>query len=195
MSEDGPRVADLEPFPETDTGDEVNDAAETEWRAATTAFERVDAVLGRTTDWQRASEIADRARVSEPTARKHLTALAETGRATTKETGTGKRFRRDPDRRRLERVQRLADDHSRAELERSIREMKARIQEFQERYDATGPDELVDRLEPDDEDGWDDLSRWKTTRRNLAFAKTARSFVETRLVDAMSTGAEHTENA
>lgn len=195
MGADDSKISDVDPFPETETETEVNDAAEREWTAATTAFERVESVLGRTTDWQSASEIADRARVSEPTARKHLTALAETGHAATRETGNTTRFRRNPDRRRLERVQRLADDHSRGELERSIREMKARIRAFEDAYEATSPEELVDSLEPDDEDGWNDLSRWKTTRRNLAFAKTALSFTETRLVDSRSTGEERAENA
>ena len=73
--------------------------------------------------------------------------------------------------------------------------MKARIRSFEDEYGATSPDELVETLEPDDEDGWDDLSRWKTTRRNLAFAKTALSFKETRLVDSRSTGEERAENA
>lgn len=194
MTANDSRVPDIDPFPETDAGDDANDAAEREWAAATTAFERVEAVLSRTTDWQSASEIADRARVSEPTARKHLTALAETGRAATTDDGNATRFRRNPDRRRLERVQRLADEHSREELERSIREMKSQIREFEDAYDATSPDELVAGLEPDDEDGWNDLSRWKTTRRNLAFAKTALSFAETRLVDSRSIRGERAEN-
>lgn len=182
------RAGDIEPFPETDETGDVNEIAEREWKAATTAFERVESVLDRTTEWQSASDIAERARVSEPTARKHLSALAESGRASTNETGTGTQFRRNPDRRRLERVQQLADEHSRAALERSIREMKTRIREFEDEYGAASPEELVDRLEPDDEDGWNNLSRWKTTRRNLAFAKTALSFKETRVVDAMTTG-------
>lgn len=194
MTADDSRVPDIDPFPETDGDDDANDAAEREWTAATTAFERVEAVLTRTTDWQSAREIADRARVSEPTARKHLTALAETGRAATTDDGNATRFRRNPDQRRLERVQRLADEHSREELERSIREMKSQIREFEEVYDATNPEELVAGLEPDDEDGWDDLSRWKTTRRNLAFAKTALSFTETRLVDSRSISGERAEN-
>lgn len=192
MDRSDPQVSDIDPFPGTDAQGDVNDAAEREWKAATTAFERVDAVLGRTTEWQSASEIADRARVSEPTARKHLVALAESGHASTNETGNATQFRRDPDRRRLERVQQLADEHSRVELERAIREMKTRIREFEDEYGATSPEECVDGLEPDDEAGWDDRSRWKTTRRNLAFAKTALSFKETRLVDAMSTGEDRT---
>lgn len=183
-----PRASDIDPFPETGVEEDVNTAAEREWKASTTAFERVASILGRTTEWQSAGEIADRARVSEPTARKHLTALAESGYASTSEVGTGTRFKRNPDRRRLERVQQLADEHSRSELERTIREMKMRIREFEDEYGATSPEELVETLEPDDEKGWDDLSRWKTTRRNLAFAKTALSFEETRSIDAMSTG-------
>lgn len=197
MGRDEPQALEIEPFPETGADADVNDAAEREWKASTTAFERVESVLSRTTEWQSASAIAERARVSEPTARKHLTALAESGRASTRETGPATRFKRNPDRRRLERVQRLADEHSRDELERAIREMKTRIRKFEDEYDATSPEELVEQLEPDDEAGWNDLSRWKTTRRNLAFAKTALSFEETRVVDAMSTGEDRAveENA
>ena len=188
MEEDGPRATDVDPFPAADPDADANEAAVQEWKAATTAFERVESVLGRTTDWQSASAIADRARVSEPTARKHLTALAESGRASTTETGVATQFRRNPDRRRLERVQRLADEHSTAELARAIREMKTRIRGFEDEHGATSPEELVDELEPDDDEGWDALSRWQTTRQNLAFAKTALSFKETRHVDSMSTG-------
>ena len=197
MGDERPSPVDIDPFPESTANGDVNDTAEREWTAATTAFERVASVLERTTEWQSAGEIADRARVSEPTARKHLTALADSGHASTSEAGAGTRFKRNPDQRRLERVQHLADEHSRAELERAVREMKTRIRGFEDEYEATSPEELVETLEPDDEAGWDDLSRWKTTRRNLAFAKTALSFKETRLVDAMTTGEERTveENA
>lgn len=148
----GSELDAFEPFPESDD-DRVNDAAVLEWKAATTAFERVEAVLRRTTDWQSAGEVATRARVSDPTARKHLAALVESGYASEITTESSTRYRRNPDQRRFERIGRLADEHSRGELETAIREMKGRIREFEDTYGVSSPDELVDVLEPDDDDG------------------------------------------
>ncbi|MCU4975407.1 hypothetical protein OB955_22195 [Halobacteria archaeon AArc-m2/3/4] len=50
-----------------------------EWVDEATTFQRVRSVMRTTYDGQPASEIADRARVSETTARKHLEDLAESG--------------------------------------------------------------------------------------------------------------------
>ncbi|SIR99303.1 DUF7342 family protein [Natronorubrum daqingense] len=188
MGRDDSVRAGIEPFPDTDETGSVDAVAERAWKSETTAFERVESILSRTTEWHHASEIAARACVSEPTARKHLRALVESRHASANETASGTQFKRNPDRKRLERVQQLADEHSRSELEHAIREMKQRIRAFEDEYGVTSPESLVEDIEPDDERGWDDRSRWKTTRRNLTFAKTALSFKETRHVDSMSTG-------
>jgi DNA-binding transcriptional ArsR family regulator len=189
-TDDPPPLDEIEPFESDDLPDDVNAAAEQEWKATTTGFERVEAILRRTTSLQSAKEIADRALVSEPTARKHLETLVTSGHASTKEMGNKTLYRRNPDQQRLERIQHLADEHTMAELEASIRDMKKRIQSFEIEYDATGPEEVVQELDPDDDRGWDDVSRWKTTRHSLAFAKTALSFKETRNIDMMSTEQE-----
>lgn len=181
-------AGDVDPLVSAERPGSADAVAEREWKASTTAFERVEAVLRRTTEWESAAAVADRALVSEPTARKHLSALVESGYASAIETGSATRYRRNPDQRRLERVQRLADEYSRDELATSIREMKRRIRDFEGRYDATSPEELVATLAPDDDEGWEAVSRWQTTRRNLAFAKTALSFTETRRVDELNTG-------
>lgn len=186
--DDSPLLDDIDPFSEADQPADVNEAAEREWKASTTAFERVEAILRRTTDWQSVSEIAERARVSDPTARKHLTALVSSGHAATTTVGATTQYRRNTDQRRFERIQQLADEHSREALETAIREMKTRIREFEDEYDATSPEELAGIVAPDDKAAWDVVARWKTTRRKLTFAKTALSFKETRHIDAMSTG-------
>lgn len=189
-SNDPPPLDEIEPFGSGELPADVNSAAEQDWKAATTGFERVESVLRRTTDLQSAKEIGDRALVSEPTARKHLKSLTTSGHATTAKTGNTTRYRRNPDQRRLERIHHLANEHTRAELAASIRDMKTRLRTFEDEYDVGGPEELVQALDPDNTQGWDDVSRWKTTRRNLAFAKTALSFKETRSVDAKSTDEE-----
>lgn len=40
------------------------------------------------------------------------------------------------------------------------------------------PEELAQKLEADETDGWDDLSRWKTTRQNLAVAQASLAYSE-----------------
>lgn len=191
-TDDTPDPDEIQPFVSSEDPDDVNAAAEQEWKATTTGFERVEAVLRRTTTTQSAAEIGDRALVSEPTARKHLEALVQSGHASTQEAGSTTLYRRNPNQHRFERILRLANEHTRAELTASIRGMKERVRKFETEYDATSPEELVQQLAPDDETGWDDVSRWKTTRRDLAFAKTALSFKETRSIDTKSTEEERT---
>lgn len=176
---------DQTPFGRIESTDSIDDVAVAEWKAEATAFERVETVLRRTHEFVTAGELADRARVSEPTARKHLESLVASGQATSTSLGGATRYRRNPDQRRLERVQELADDHTQAELESAIREMKTRIRSYEDEYGATSPAELVSILDPDDETGWETVSRWKTTRRNLAFARTALAYTETRKLDAI----------
>ena len=73
---------------------DVNEAVVEEWVASTTNFERVHEVLRTTTTPQYARAIAERARVSEPTARSHLETLAATGFAETVATGRGTKYNR-----------------------------------------------------------------------------------------------------
>lgn len=174
-----------DPFDAIQSANSIDEVAEAEWKAETTAFERIETVLRRASEFATAGELADRARVSEPTARKHLESLVESGHASSTALGGATRYRRNPDQRRLERVRQLADEHTQGELESAIREMKTRIRSYEDEYGATSPEELVADLDPDDEDGWDAVSRWKTTRRNLAFARTALAYAETRRIDAI----------
>lgn len=188
--DDPPEVSEIDSFDvDPDEFDDVNEWAEEEWKASTTAAERVQTVLQQTTEPQTASEIADRARVSTPAARKHLKMLARNGGpAVAIEQGATTTYMRDPDRQRFERIKTLADDHSRAELEEAIRNMKAKIRDFEDEYGVTSPEELARELDPDDEEGWETVSIWKTTRKNLSFAKTTLAFQETRTIDSMGEG-------
>lgn len=190
MGTNEPTIEEIEPFESETVAADVNTAAAQEWRASTTGFERVESILRRTRDHQSAKNIADRALVSEPTARKHLQTLVTSGHASAEKQGNRTLYRRNPDQHRFERIQQLANDHTMSELESSIREMKHRIRTFEDEYGATSPEELAPELAPDDEQGWDDVTHWKTTRRSLAFAKTALSFKETRSVDAKTTVGE-----
>jgi predicted ArsR family transcriptional regulator len=74
----------------TGTWDDVNEQVKTDWKEKTTPFERVYEIVEQTHDGQSAAEIADRALVSEPTARRHCKALVNTGLAETERNGTVK---------------------------------------------------------------------------------------------------------
>lgn len=169
--------------------DDVNEWAVAEWVETTTAAERVHTTLRHTREPQTASEIADRARVSTPAARDHLNRLAGMGGpAVAIEAGGSKRYLRDPDQERFDRIKTIADGHSRSELEAAIREMKTDVRAYEDTYEVTSPEELARVLDPDDDAGWEAVSTWKTVRKNLTFAKTALAFMETRAIDAMDEG-------
>lgn len=93
---------------------------------------------------------------------------------------------RDPDQARFKRIKVIANEATTTEIETATREMKTKIRTYEDDYGASSPEELARELAPDNEQGWDIVSMWKTTRQNLSFAKTALAFKETRTIDAMT---------
>ena len=161
-----------------DSWDDINEKVEAEWKDETTPFERVYEIVEQTHEGQSAAEIADRALVSEPTARRHCKALVNTGFADTDNDGRTTLYKRHADRVLMSRIHELRDEVSRDNLLEGIEEMKAEIRQYEERYDVLSPEELVRELDPDDADGWEDVTAWKTTRQNLAVAQAALAYDE-----------------
>lgn len=161
-----------------ETWDDINTHVREEWEAETTPFERVYEILEGTREGESAAEIAERALVSEPTARRHLKSLVNTGFGATEQKGRTTLYKRDEDRILMTRIRELREQADRAELLDGIRRMKARIREFEDTYDAISPEELARQLSGDDTEGWEDLTAWKTTRRNLAVAQAALAYSE-----------------
>jgi DNA-binding transcriptional ArsR family regulator len=151
---------------------DVNEAAVEDWKADTTTFERVRQIIDVTTEPQSAGEIADRARVSDPTARKHLSALAETGRVKTITTDAGTRYMRAPQMLAMRRIADIHREHTKDEIRQAIKDLKEERRAFQEQYDVVDVDELTLELEPGD-DGWQDLTRWQQVEQNLEIAQAA----------------------
>lgn len=151
---------------------DVNERVVEEWKASTTARERVKELLNETTSYSKASTIADRARVSEPTTRKYLNELVEEGIGVTEQDGRTTLYKRNEGRLVDRRIEELRTTHSHRELVEGIREMEETVQEFRETYDVESPEDLAIELDPGDE-GWSDVGRWQSTRRNLAIAKAA----------------------
>jgi len=59
--------------------DDINEHVKEEWKTETTPFERVYEIIEQTHDGQSAAEIAERALVSEPTARQYCKTFVNTG--------------------------------------------------------------------------------------------------------------------
>lgn len=161
-----------------DAWDDINERVKEEWKAETTPFERVYEVLEQTHTGGSAAEIAERALVSEPTARRHLDAFVNTGFASTTQDGRTTLYRRDEDRVLMTRIRELRDQADSEDLFEGIKRMKAEIRDYQDRYDALSPEELARQLPTDADAAWEDVSAWNTTRQNLAVAQAALAYGE-----------------
>jgi hypothetical protein len=78
----------------------------------------------------------------------------------------------------MSRIRELRDEATRTELLEGIKEMKAEIRRYENRYDVVSPEELAQQLDADETEGWDDLTAWRTTRQNLAVAHVALAYDE-----------------
>jgi predicted ArsR family transcriptional regulator len=163
---------------EDESWDDINERVTEEWQSETTPFERIYEVLEQTHEGQSAAEIAERALVSEPTARRHLKALVTTGFATTAQDGRTTHYRRDEDRVLQTRIHELRNEATRDEILEGIRRMKAELRDYEDEYDALTPEELARQLPNDAGEEWEDVTAWKTTRQNLAVAQAALAYDE-----------------
>lgn len=162
----------------TETWDDINEHARQTWQDETTPFERVYEVIEETREGASAAEIAERALVSEPTARRHCTALVNTGFAETESEGRTTLYKRDPDRVLMTRIRELRETASREEIVERVREMKRELRAYETEYDAQSPEALARDLDSEETEGWNDLTDWQTTRRNLAIANAALAYDE-----------------
>ncbi|USZ67859.1 helix-turn-helix domain-containing protein [Halorussus salilacus] len=154
---------------------DVNEAVAEEWVEETTPFERVYEIVHRTYEPESADRIADRARVSATTARKHLRTLVDSGEVATTEDGATTRYRRSETAIVTEHAQSLLSELTPEEIASGIADMKASIREWREEYGVESPEEFareLDVADADDERGAV-LTEWQTTRRNLALAQAA----------------------
>lgn len=165
--------------------DDVDEAVGAEWEADTTPAERVREAISHAYSPLSAATVAETARTSPKTARKHLDALAEEGFVTT-ETGEngGTTYRRSPESLVVEQAADILDHVSTEELTSRVSEMREHISDLQDEYGVESPEELiVDRTNQtlseaaatDEDLDTETIQDWQTTRRNLAFANAALS--------------------
>lgn len=164
---------------------DVNESVAEEWVAETTPFERVNEVIGETYEFESADSIADRARVSPTTARKHLEILVNAGEATKTQDGRTTVYRRSETAIVTEHAEALLTERTPEEIATGIAEMKTDIREFRETHGVESPEEFARELDVTDADTDHGaiLREWQTTRRNLALAQATLA-----ISDAQRTG-------
>lgn len=151
---------------------DVNEAVIEEWKEETTAFDRVTTVIDATAEPAFAREIADRAAVAEPTARRHLKSLAEVGRVTAVSADGGTKYKRSPSTLAMRRISGLHATYSKAELQGAIADLREKLAALRDEHGVSDADDLATELELGD-DGWTDVSRWRDLEENLDIAKAA----------------------
>jgi DNA-binding MarR family transcriptional regulator len=159
---------------------DINDVIVEEWIEETTPFERVYEIIRTTYDPTSASQIADRARVSPTTARKHLRTLVDAGEVTTSQDSQTMLYRRSETGIVTEHAQSLLAERTPEEIASGIAEMKTQIQDWRAEYDVDSPEEFARELDIEDADSDRGalLREWQTTRRNLALAQATLAIAE-----------------
>lgn len=151
---------------------DVNEAAIEEWKEDTTAFDRVTTVIDTTSEPAFASDIAERAAVAEPTARRHLQSLAAVGRVATVSANGGTKYRRSPSSLAMRRIAGLHSHYSKEELQDAIGDLREQLATLRETHGVSDADDLATELEFGD-DSWTDVSRMRDLEENLDIAKAA----------------------
>jgi DNA-binding Lrp family transcriptional regulator len=172
----------------------VNEAVVEEWVAETTAFDRVRAVADATTEPQPTSVVADRARVSDPTARKYLDTMAESGRVRAIETGNGTRYMRSPQAMAMERIASIHREHTRDEIRSAIKRFEEELSALRDTYEVSDVDDLVVSLDAED-DGWADVSRWQRVEENLKITRAALSLYDFDPDDSRTAATRYSERS
>lgn len=88
------------------------------------AFDRITTVIDTTTEPAFAREIAERAAVAEPTARRHLRSRAEVGRVSTVSADGGMKYKRSQSTIAMRRIERLHSHYSKEQLRDAIADLR-----------------------------------------------------------------------
>jgi DNA-binding transcriptional ArsR family regulator len=159
--------------PPADLNERVTDA----WTTETSPAERVRTVMKRTYERHSVASIAERARTSETTARKHLKVLTEDGfvEAVSPPDGRGTWYRRAPRSVVLERARQLLDSVDTETLSTSVAELRESVRAFEDETGAESPEAAA---LTDEEIDAEVITQWQTTRRNLKLARAALALAD-----------------
>ncbi|MCO8242973.1 hypothetical protein [Haladaptatus sp. AB643] len=148
-----------------------------QWQADRTTFQRVYDVLVGTSDPASAQQFAEWADCSENGARQALEQLTEMGIAERTDTRPAT-YQRNPSYFRWKRVEQLAREHSPSDLRARIDDLIENDQAYQAEYGVPDPDAVAtadDAVEDHESlhERWNDLSEWRTIRRDIIVLKQA----------------------
>lgn len=151
--------------------------ARSQWDAERTTFQRVYDYLVGTREFVTAAEFAERANCSEAGARSALDQLAEMGIADRRDTRPAG-YRRNESYFRWKRIEELADEHTADELRDTVEDLIEEDEQFQEQYGVPAPDALSpETFETDDHEAihelWEDVTEWRTIRRDIGLLQQA----------------------
>ncbi len=163
-------VDDIDPFSVDDDFEDIDDFAATEWKDQSTADERIRTVINRTMTPKSAADISDTALVSETKARTTLNKLAEEGIVRSHQTDSGKLYSRDPEWYLLKQIRKLANSDT---LVNQIQRIQQELTEYKSKYDVNGPEELLISDKELDQNELDDISHWRTAKRELSHLRAA----------------------
>lgn len=151
---------------------DVNEAVIEEWKEDTTAFDRITSVIDTTTEPAFAREIAERAAVAEPTARRHLKSLAEVGRVSSVSANGGTKYKRSPTTIAMRRIAGLHSHYSKEDLQDAIVDLREELAAIRDEHGISDADDLATEEEFGD-DIWADVTRMRELEENLDIAKAA----------------------
>ena len=162
-------------------------SASDRWQEHRTTFQRVYDVLVGSQASLTAGEFAEEANCSETGARKALEQLSEMGIAERRD-GRPAGYRRNDSYFRWKRIESLAREHSPDDLRTRVDELIEEDAKFQETYGVPDPDAVSTAdVAVDDHDAlhdhWEDLSEWRTVRRDIRVLRRAVERAETRVDD------------
>jgi len=154
-----------------------NTSATDQWQNDRTTFQRVYDILVGTQSFLPVQEFADRGDCSETAARDALEQLVEMGIAQRRD-GRPARYQRNNSYFRWKRIESLTREHSPDELQDRLETLIAEDKTFQEEYGVPEPDAVsTTDLPVSDHDAihdrWEDLSEWRTVRRDIRLLRQA----------------------
>ncbi|WP_136602845.1 TrmB family transcriptional regulator [Salinigranum halophilum] len=159
------------------------------WQDDRTTFQRVYDVLVGSQTLLTAQEFADHASCSETGARKVLEQLVEMGIAECQE-GRPAKYRRNESYLQWRRIESLAREHSPDDLRTRVDDLIAEDDAFQKEYGVPEPDAVsTDEIAVDNHETlhkyWENLSEWRTVRRDIRILRRAVDRAETSVEDGV----------
>ncbi|WP_276259439.1 DUF7342 family protein [Haloglomus litoreum] len=166
---------------EMDPSDGFDGASRERWAEERTTFQRVYDVVTTLSEPVTATTVAERADCSETGARNALGRLVELGVAT-RSDGRPATYQRNESYFEWRRVERLAREHSAADLRERLDELVSREEQLRDEYGVPSPDAVA--ATPTDHDEIhalrDDLTEWRTIQRDLRIVQRALQRAESR---------------